>query len=101
MNLTKPLSRPTEQPSTSEEQSFDYAILSPKTRIVVQQHADEIKTLMRRTAEGVINIGQKLLDAKEQLGHGNFEVWLRAEFNWGQWTARKFMQVAKQFKSEA
>jgi hypothetical protein len=54
---------------------------------------------MRRTAQDVINIGQKLLEVKEQLGHGHFEAWLSAEFNWGQWTARKFMQVTRQFKS--
>jgi hypothetical protein len=91
--------RQTEQSSTLEELGFDYTTLSPKIRVVVQQHANEIKSLMRRTAQDVINIGQKLLDVKEQLGHGHFEAWLRAEFNWGQWTARKFMQVTRQFKS--
>lgn len=100
MGSNEPLStRRTEQPSTLEELGFDYTTLSPKTRILVQQHANGIKSLMRRTAQDVINIGQKLLEVKEQLGHGHFEAWLRAEFNWGQWTARKFMQVTRQFKS--
>lgn len=100
MASNEPLStRRTEQPSTLEELGFDYTTLSPRTQVVVQQYANEIKSLMRRTAQDVINIGQRLLEVKEQLGHGRFEAWLRAEFNWGQWTARKFMQVTRKFKS--
>jgi len=87
------------EPITLEEPGFDYTILSSDSRTVVQQYAYEIKSLMRRSAHDVINIGQKLVEVKEQLGHGHFEAWLRAEFNWGQWTARKFMQVTRQFKS--
>ena len=99
MGSNELLSGTKEQPLTQEEQGFDYKILNPTTRIVVQQHANEIKTLMRRTAEGIINIGQRLLEVKEQLDHGSFEIWLKSEFNWGLWTARKFMQVTRQFKS--
>ena len=36
---------------------------------------------------------------KQKLGHGYFGDWLKAEFDWGEWTARKFMQVARRFKS--
>lgn len=99
MALNETLSGLTEQLSTQEEQGFDYTTLSPKTQTVVQQYVKQIKSLMRRTAQDIIDIGQKLLEAKEHLGHGRFEAWLRAEFNWGQWTARKFMQVTRQFKS--
>ncbi|MDF5725204.1 MAG: DUF3102 domain-containing protein [Rhizonema sp. PD37] len=99
MDSNELLSGFNEQPSTLSEQGFDYNILSPTTRIVVQQHANEIKNLMRRTTESIINIGQRLLEVKEQMEHGRFEIWLKSEFNWGLWTARKFMQVTRQFKS--
>lgn len=99
MGFNELLSGSNEQSSTQEEEGFDYKILSPTTRIIVQQHANEIKTLMRLSAEGIINIGQRLLEVKEQLAHGSFEMWLKSEFNWGMWTARKFMQVTRQFKS--
>jgi hypothetical protein len=82
-----------------EEGGFDYSVLDSKTKIILQEYTKEIKILMKRTAQDVINIGQKLLEAKEQLGHGHFEDWLKAEFKWGQWTARKFMQVTRQFKN--
>jgi hypothetical protein len=88
-----------EHPSTLEEPGFDYTTLSPRTRVVVQQHANEIKSLMRRTVQDIINIGQRLIEVKEQLAHGHFEAWLRAEFNWSESAARKFMQVTRQFKS--
>ena len=95
----KPQSRPIEESLALKEQGFDYTSLDTKSRVVVQECANEIRNLIRRTAQDVIDIGQKLIEAKEQLGHGQFEDWLRTEFNWGQWTARKFMQVARQFKS--
>lgn len=87
-----------EQPSTLEAYDFDYAALDAETRIVVQQRASEIKSLMRRTAQDIINIGQLLIEVKQQLGHGNFRSWLKSEFNWSVSAATKFMQVAVHFK---
>ncbi|WP_009630170.1 DUF3102 domain-containing protein [Synechocystis sp. PCC 7509] len=77
---------------------FNYTVLESETRIVVQQHTYEIKSLMRRTANDIIRIGQKLKEVKAQLGHGHFRTWLNAEFDWSIWTATKFMQVADKFK---
>ncbi|WP_407884041.1 DUF3102 domain-containing protein, partial [Scytonema sp. NUACC26] len=84
MVSSKSLLGSTKQLSTKEEQNFDYSILDNKTQIVVQQHTKEIKSLMRRTAQDIINIGQKLLEVKEQLGHGHFETWLKSEFDWSE-----------------
>lgn len=98
MISNQPLSRSTEQPSTPEAQSFDYDALNSETRIVVQQRTNEIKSLIRQTAQGIIDIGQKLIEVKQQLGHGKFRNWLKAEFDWGIWTATKFVQVADRFK---
>ncbi len=78
-------------------QNFDYASLDADTSRFVQQQTGEIRVLMRRTAQDIFEVGQKLSDVKQRLGHGNFEAWLKAEFDWGEWTARKFMQVAQQF----
>ncbi len=98
MVSNQPLSRPTEELSTSEEQDFDYDVLNIETRTVVQQRTSEIKSLMQQTAQNIIDIGQKLIEVKQQLGHGNFRNWLKVEFEWGVWTAAKFMQVAKKFE---
>ncbi len=82
------------------EVSFDYASLDIETRVLVRQHTREIKERMRRTAQDIIEIGQKLIDVKERLGHGKFGLWLRLEFEWTDRTARQFMRVAEAFKSE-
>lgn len=76
-----------------------YASLDVETRIVVQQRTTEIKTLMRRTAQDIVEIGLKLAEVKARLGHGFFYAWLHAEFEWSESAALKFMQVAERFKS--
>lgn len=76
---------------------FDYTTLDSETRIVVQQRTSEIKGLMRRAAQDIIDIGQKLIEVKARLGHGHFGEWLRAEFDWHQSTATNFMRVAEKF----
>ena len=77
-----------------------YAGLNVETRIVVQQRTSEIKTLMRRTAQDIVEIGQKLIDVKTQLGHGLFSAWLRIEFEWSRGTAENFMAVALRFQNQ-
>lgn len=76
---------------------FDYGALDPETRIVVQQRTGEIKSLMRRSAQDIIDIGLKLIEVKERLPHGNFGPWLKDEFGWSADTAQRFMLVAERF----
>lgn len=78
---------------------FDYSQLDTETRIVVQQRTEEIKVLVRRSAQDIIDIGNKLIDIKARLGHGNFGNWLKNEFGWTAMTAQRFMQVADRFKN--
>lgn len=74
---------------------FDYDALETEARIVVKQRTGEIKTLVRRAAQDIIEIGQKLIEVKEHLEHGQFGAWLKAEFEWSHMTATRFMQVAE------
>ena len=75
-------------PQRQTSQADDlYTSLDAETRIVVQQRTSEIKTLMRRTAQDIVEIGQKLIEVKAQLGHGLFSAWLRIEFEWSRGTA--------------
>ncbi len=79
---------------------FDYGVLDSETRIVVQQKTDEIRGLMKRTATDIIEIGERLMEIKDRLGHGHFGQWLAAEFAWGERTAQRFMAVATNFRSD-
>ena len=86
-----------QQASNSSE--FDYSTLDSEARIIIQQRASEIKSLMRQTVQNIIEIGEKLTQAKAELGHGNFTRWLKYEFEWQERSARNFMRVAETFKT--
>ena len=79
--------------------TFDDSTITPEHQILIQQHTDEIKNLIRRTASNLIEIGQKLHEVKKLLGHGHFGHWLKTEFNWSVATATKMMQASQQFKN--
>lgn len=83
----------------SDENQFDYGLLDTEARIVAKQRASEIKSLMQQNSQNIIEIGQKLIDVKEQMEHGQFGRWLKAEFDWSKSAALRFMQVASQFKN--
>lgn len=87
-----------EYPLTQPVNGFDYEKLDTEIRMLVQQRTSEIQNLMHHTTQEIIEIGQKLTDVKAQLGHGNFGMWLKAEFDWSVKTANRFMHVAANFK---
>ena len=76
---------------------FDYASLDAGISQFVREQTGEIKGLMKRTAQGIVEIGQKLIEVKAKLGHGRFGDWLEAEFDWSTDTAQRFMRVAQVF----
>lgn len=78
---------------------FSYASLESEARIVVQQRTSEIKTLVRRSAQDALEIGAKLLEVKNLLGHGHFGEWLGCEFGWSWQTANNYMMVAAKFQN--
>jgi hypothetical protein len=90
---------PEPEPVIVQASLFDYTALDTEARIVVQQRTSEIKTLMRRAAQDIVEIGERLIEVKARLPHGQFGVWLKAEFEWSDRTAQNFMQVAARFKS--
>lgn len=79
---------------------YDYAALDSPTAALAQQAAGEIKEKVRRAAQDIIDIGNRLLDVKAALPHGAFTGWLDAEFGWGERQARRFMNVAEAFKTD-
>ncbi len=74
---------------------FTYADLDAETRVVVQQKTSEIRGLMRRAAQDVVEIGLRLIEVKDRLPHGQFGQWLGKEFSWSHDTAARLMGVAK------
>ena len=65
--------------------------------ITLEQRADKIRKLQADIQRGIIEIGFELIEAKKEIGHGNWSQWLETEFTWTQQTANRFMRVALRF----
>jgi hypothetical protein len=76
---------------------FDYDILDSEQRIIVEQRTGEIKERLRRSAQDIWEIGQKLAEVRSRLKHGQFDAWLKAEFGWSRRTAYNFINVFEAF----
>jgi hypothetical protein len=63
-------------------------------RVSYKASAERIKAKVKKTLQGVIEIGNDLLAVKKALEHGQFGRWLKGEFGWRQRTAYNFMSVA-------
>lgn len=79
---------------------FSYGELAEQDKTFIKQKTEQIKTLMTRSVNDIIEIGQSLIEVKGRLEHGQFGAWLETEFEMTSRTARNFMNVATQFKSE-
>jgi Protein of unknown function (DUF3102) len=55
--------------------------------------ADTINGLRKRVAEGLIEIGFRLTEAKELVGHGGWLPWLERNFGWTERTAQRYMSI--------
>jgi hypothetical protein len=80
-----------------EDSAFDYQGIEPATVAQIRSATERIRDRVRRTIEDIIQIGRELLAVKDALAHGQFGLWIRAEFGWTDRTARNFMDVAEQF----
>jgi response regulator of citrate/malate metabolism len=76
---------------------FNYASLDQITAEFLLQETKEIKTLMKRTVEGIIETGERLQRVKQRLQHGEFMTWVENELKCHYSTALHFMRVWETF----
>ena len=81
--------------------NFDYNILQSERRSIVRQRTEEIKERLKRSAQDIWEIGQKLFEVRSELAYGNFDNWLKAEFGWSRRTAYNFIKVYEAFPERA
>jgi DNA modification methylase len=81
--------------------AFDYTQLHPENRLLIQQHTQELKERLQKTAQDIWEIGQKLAEVRSKLKHGQFDNWLKAEFGWSRRTAYNFINVYETFSERA
>lgn len=58
----------------------------------------EINLFKQQTAIGIIEIGKRLIEAKDQVPHGTWEKWLEEKVQIKKSTANNFMRVANEFE---
>lgn len=76
----------------------EYEIVQERTLPVIISEIKIIEQHVTKTAiEGAIQIGERLQEAKELAGHGNFGQWCQENLNYSQDTAQKFMKLAREY----
>lgn len=79
----------------------DYMIVQERTLPVIVSEIKIIEQNVAKTAmEGAIQIGERLQEAKEQVGHGNFDTWCKENLNYNRRTAERFMKIASEYGGE-
>jgi len=76
-----------------QQQLFDYGELAQEDRAYVKHRELLIRETAKQTAQGIVNIGQLLSEAKERLEHGKWLPWLKLSFGWSRQSAVRFIQV--------
>jgi hypothetical protein len=76
---------------------YDYAALPAEHRLVLQDAAVEIHGHHAQAKRSMLAIGQRLLEVKDLLPHGQFEKWIAGEFGYKQRTVQEFMNAARRF----
>lgn len=63
----------------------------------IEQITLEINFYKEQTAQNIIEIGKRLIEAKQQLPHGEWQSWLQDKVEFTVKTAQRFMKVAREF----
>lgn len=79
----------------------DYTVMQERTLPVIISEIHIIEHNVAKTAlEGAVEIGARLQEAKEKIGHGNFKNWCQENLNYSQSTAERFMRLNAEYGGE-
>ena len=79
----------------------DYTVVQERTLPVIISEIHIIEHNVAKTAlEGAVEIGARLQEAKEKVGHGSFDEWCQENLNYSKRTAERFMKLAAEFGGE-
>jgi len=69
------------------------------TNFNIEKTTAEILMLKDQTAQNIIEIGKRLIEAKDNLQHGEYLEWLKVKVQFTERTAQRFMQIGKEFSN--
>lgn len=61
----------------------------------------EIQIYKQQAGVAILEIGKRLIEAKEQLGHGEWLPWLKEKVDFSEANAQRFMQLARNYENPA
>ncbi len=65
----------------------------------IDQITVEINFYKEQTAQNIIEIGKRLIEAKQQLQHGDWIPWLKNRVDFSEISAQRFMKIAREFSN--
>lgn len=89
------MSSPTQKVKVAAK--FNYEALESQQRVEIKQATTAIREKLRRAAQDIWEIGRMLSEVQSTLKRGQFDDWLKTEFDWSRRTAYKFISVYKRF----
>ncbi|MEO1341831.1 MAG: DUF3102 domain-containing protein [Cyanobacteria bacterium J06635_13] len=82
---------------TTENSNFNYQALDSQRRNEIEQATSAIRERLRKAAQDIWEIGKMLNEVQSKLQRGQFDEWIKTEFDWSRRTAYKFISVFKRF----
>ena len=77
----------------SQVMYFDYP--SPELGAFCERKAANIRMCARCVFQGIVTIGNELIEVRQALGHGLFLEWLAFHFQWSPSTAENYADAAR------
>ncbi|MCI7301853.1 MAG: DUF3102 domain-containing protein [Clostridiales Family XIII bacterium] len=79
----------------------DYQVVQERTLPVIISEIKTIEAQVYKTAiDGAAEIGARLLEAKEQVGHGNWIAWCEENLNYTPRQAQNFIKIHENYRDE-
>ncbi|MEM9274639.1 MAG: DUF3102 domain-containing protein [Cyanobacteria bacterium P01_F01_bin.143] len=86
-------------PAVKAATKFNYESLDSHKRTEIEEATLAIREKLRKAAQDIWEIGHMLSNVQAQLQRGQFDDWVKTEFDWSRRTAYKFISVYKRFDS--
>lgn len=80
---------------------MDELITTQDNAVALPQLELEIKFYLGQTAQNIIEVGKRLIQAKQLVNHGHWQNWLEKNFQLSHTSAKRFMQCAERYSNSA